>query len=177
MINLTRILGSFRSGALVGVGSIAVLLAVSACGSAQVGQTNVGGPQAVAARPITGIQAPAGTTSAQQVALSATEFKFTPNSIHLTVGRPVQMTITNAGAVNHDIKSAMPIRDLTYIQADNDAAEQRDNAAHGVFDVDFNQGHTSKVTFVPTTAGTYQFYCDEPGHKEAGMVGSFVVQD
>jgi uncharacterized cupredoxin-like copper-binding protein len=31
------------------------------------------------------------------------------------------------------------------------------------------------VQFTPTAAGTYQFYCAEPGHKEAGMVGTLTV--
>jgi len=160
----------------VAIGSLAVLLAVSACGSAPATHTNVGGTQAVAAQPATGIQAPAAPAAPQQVAMSATEFTFAPNTVQLMVGRPVQLTITNDGQVDHDIKSDMPIRDLTYLKADNDADEQQENAAQGVFDVDFNKGDTSQVTFVPTKAGTYQFYCDQPGHREAGMVGTFVVQ-
>ena len=165
----------FPSIPLVAVGSLAVLLTVSACGSAQVTRTNLGAAQAVAAQPATGLQAPA-AAAPQQVTMSATEFKFSPNIVQLTVGRPVQLTITNVGSVDHDVKSDMPIRDLKYVKADNDASEQQDNAAQGVLDVDFSKGDTSQVTFVPTQAGTYSFYCDEPGHKDGGMVGTFLVQ-
>lgn len=157
-------------------GSLAVLLTVSACGSAQLTHTNVGGTQAVAAQPATDIQAPAAAAAMRQVTMTATEFKYSPNTINLMVGQPVELTIVNAGQVDHDIKSDIPIRDLKYIKADNDASEQQDNAAQGVLDVDFNKGDTSQVTFVPTQAGTYQFSCDQPGHEEGGMVGRFVVQ-
>ncbi len=111
----------------------------------------------------------------QQVSLTAKEFAYTPNTVNLTVGQPVQLTITNAGTVDHDIKSSIPIANLAYQQADNDKDEQAENSANGVFDVDFNAGHSSQITFTPTKAGTYDFACDEPGHTEAGMKGTFVV--
>jgi len=113
----------------------------------------------------------------QQIALTAADLSFTPNSIQMVVGQPVQLTITNLGQLDHDVKSDIPISQLTYVQADNDPQEQVDNAAQGVLDVDFDKGDTSTVTFVPTTAGTYSFQCDQPGHADAGMKGTFVVTD
>ncbi|HVA23471.1 MAG TPA: cupredoxin domain-containing protein [Chloroflexota bacterium] len=159
------------------IASLAMLLAVSACGGAQVTHTTVGGTQAVAAQPGAGVQAPPAAAAVQQVTISAKELSFTPNSVQLTVGRPVQLTIRNDGQMDHDIKSGIPIRGLQYLKADNDTAEQQQNAQRGVLDIDFNKGDTGQVTFVPTKAGTYQFYCDQPGHREAGMVGSFIVQE
>ena len=34
----------------------------------------------------------------------------------------------------------------------------------------------SEVSKINAAAGSYQFYCREPGHKEAGMVGTLTVQ-
>ena len=175
MTHFKRILGMSRGRPLVAIASLAMLLAVSACGGAQVTHTTVGGAQAV--EPGAGVQAPPAPAAVQQVALSATELSFTPNTVQLTVGRPAQLTIRNDGQVDHDIKSDIPIRDLQYLKADNATDEQQQNAQRGVLDIDFNKGDTGQVTFVPTKAGTYQFYCDQPGHREAGMVGSFIVQE
>jgi uncharacterized cupredoxin-like copper-binding protein len=111
----------------------------------------------------------------QQITLQATEFGFAPNSVQLVIGQPVQLTIVNSGLLPHDIKSELPISQLTYQQADNDPQEQQDNAAQGVLDVDFAKGDTAQVSFVPTTAGTYPFTCDAAGHADAGMKGVFVV--
>ena len=111
----------------------------------------------------------------QQITLNAADLSFTPTNVSLVVGQPVQLTVINLGQLDHDIKSDIPINQLTYIQADNDAAEEQDNAAQGVLDVDFNKGDTSTVSFVPTTAGTYGFSCDVPGHADAGMKGTFTV--
>jgi uncharacterized cupredoxin-like copper-binding protein len=162
---------------LVAGASIAIVLAVNACGGTPVTQTAVGGAPAAAAGAGVGTRASAAPASVQQVTLHAKEFSFTPNSVQLKLGQLVQLTIVNDGTVDHDIKSAIPISGLKYQSADNPADEQADNAAQGVFDVDYNQGHTAQITFVPTKAGTYQFYCDVPGHREAGMTGTFVVQD
>ena len=39
-----------------------------------------------------------------------------------------------------------------------------------------NPGSRSKVTFKHLKAGTYEFYCPVPGHKQAGMKGKLVVK-
>jgi uncharacterized cupredoxin-like copper-binding protein len=37
-------------------------------------------------------------------------------------------------------------------------------------------GQSASITFTPSQAGTYQVFCDQPGHQAAGMVGQLVVQ-
>lgn len=41
--------------------------------------------------------------------------------------------------------------------------------------VDIAPGETKEVT-IKAPAGTYEFYCNVPGHKEAGMVGTLVAR-
>lgn len=112
----------------------------------------------------------------QAVKLTADEFAFTPNTVTLTAGQPVQLTIVNTGKVAHDLKSSLPIANLTYQHANNPVDEQAANIKGGVLDVDFDPGTTAQVTFTPTKAGTYTFKCDVPGHAQLGMTGTFVVQ-
>ena len=112
----------------------------------------------------------------QQVTMKAADFSFSPDTVTVTAGQPVQLTIVNEGKVDHDLKSAIPVSGLTYQEADNDPDEQKENSEQGTFDVDFAVGHTSQITFTPTKAGSYEFFCDVPGHKEQGMKGMFVVQ-
>ena len=41
--------------------------------------------------------------------------------------------------------------------------------------VDIAPGETKTVT-INAPAGTYEYYCNVPGHKEAGMTGTLIVQ-
>jgi uncharacterized cupredoxin-like copper-binding protein len=36
-------------------------------------------------------------------------------------------------------------------------------------------GQTATVSFTSTAAGTYEYYCDVPGHKDAAMKGTLTV--
>jgi len=112
----------------------------------------------------------------QQVTLTGSEFSFSPSTIDLQVGQRVELTIKNAGSLDHDLKSEIPLSGLTYLEADNPKDEEANNIATGAFDVDYNTGTVARISFVPSQAGVYQFACDLPGHKEAGMVGTFVVK-
>ena len=37
-------------------------------------------------------------------------------------------------------------------------------------------GEQALVLFIPTEPGTYTFYCGVPGHCEAGMEGTLIVE-
>lgn len=57
----------------------------------------------------------------------------------------------------------------------------KDGYAHA-FDLDEFDIHlqlaaaeTAEITFTPSHAGTFIFYCSSPGHQAAGMAGSLVV--
>ena len=60
--------------------------------------------------------------------------------------------------------------------------ESSDAAAHS-FDIDELNVHVPMpadkpvlALFTPSTLGTYTFYCGIPGHTEAGMVGTLIVE-
>ena len=41
--------------------------------------------------------------------------------------------------------------------------------------VDINPGATEEAV-INALAGTYEYYCNVPGHKEAGMVGTLTAE-
>jgi plastocyanin len=60
--------------------------------------------------------------------------------------------------------------------------ENRDTQTHS-FDIDafsvhvpMPSGKPALAIFTPTTPGAYTFYCRIPGHREAGMVGTLIVE-
>jgi uncharacterized cupredoxin-like copper-binding protein len=94
------------------------------------------------------------TASALTVNLNALDtFRYDPAAITAKVGQPVHVVLANKGVLEHSFVVDQFNVKLEHVQG----------------------GASNDVTFTPTQPGTYVFYCDTPGHKEAGMVGTLVV--
>ena len=88
---------------------------------------------------------------ATEIAVGATEFAFDPATIEVPAGGEATITLTNKGTIEHDITvDALGV--LIFAKA----------------------GETTSGT-VTATAGTYEFYCSIPGHKQAGMIGTLTA--
>ena len=86
------------------------------------------------------------------ITLHALDIKFDVATIEAKVGQTVNVTDVNDGALDHTVI----IEGLV--------TEQKITA-----------GQTITFSFTPATAGTFQYYCNVPGHVEAGMVGTLTV--
>ena len=91
---------------------------------------------------------------AREVTLIASEWEFAPAVIHARVGDPVTIVLVNDGAVEHDVEVA----------------------AFGLH-LHTPTGESLKGSFVPDRAGVFEFACEIPGHRAAGMVGTLVVTE
>jgi plastocyanin len=108
--------------------------------------------------------------------VTTTEYAFNPKTVTLHLGQPVRLVIQNTGADDHNLSSEdIPISNVTYQRADNDPAELKEYEANNVLDTDVKAGATSRVTFTPTRAGTFQFTSGEGDDEQKGMVGTFAV--
>lgn len=82
------------------------------------------------------------------------EFSFDPETINVNVSETVKLVFENNGTIAHDFE----IPDLEVVIQTT------------------NSGNSGEIIFVaPSIAGSYDFICSIPGHKEAGMVGKLVV--
>jgi plastocyanin len=80
-------------------------------------------------------------------------FTFDPATLTATVGQTVNVTLDNVGVLEHNfVIDELNVR-LGPIQG----------------------GQQSSGSFTPDAAGSYTYYCDVPGHREAGMVGTLTV--
>lgn len=86
------------------------------------------------------------------VAITTSEFKFSPTNIQVPVGRKISFTLDNKGVVEHDVT----------IQAVGFTLLAR-----------AGQTATGEVTF--DKPGVFDFICSIPGHKDAGMKGTLTV--
>ena len=97
------------------------------------------------------------TSSTQAVDIKALDtLKFDPATVTVKSGTPVRLTIVNNGALEHDWVV--------------------DNLDGKKLSVDAKPKTNATADFTPTKAGSYEFYCSIPGHREAGMKGTLTVQ-
>jgi len=90
---------------------------------------------------------------AQLPALATASYRFDPAELRARVGETVALRLENSDAGAHS------------------------------FDIDELDVHTrmpagkpALALFRPSTPGTYTFYCGIPGHRQAGMVGTLIVE-
>jgi uncharacterized cupredoxin-like copper-binding protein len=112
--------------------------------------------------------APASTSfaNAEKVAVTLSNFDFTPSTIHLKAGRPYALVLTNTADGGHDF-AAPEFFAAAKIEA-GDAA----SVAKGEVELEGRQSAT--VHLVPA-AGEYDLVCTHAGHALLGMKGKIVV--
>ncbi len=96
-----------------------------------------------------------GSGSGQTITVKMSEMKFEPSTFTVKANEPVTVNVQNVGTVTHDFS----IKDLS-----------------PEFAITVEPGKTGSKTFTPTKAGTYEVYCNQPGHEPAGMKGTLTVQ-
>jgi uncharacterized cupredoxin-like copper-binding protein len=92
----------------------------------------------------------------QEITVKGTDqLRFTPANLSARANAPIKLTLDDTGdALIHDFVIDNAGGKQVKIEA------QPNSKATGEFSV---------------PAGTYQFYCSQPGHQEAGMIGTLTV--
>jgi len=106
---------------------------------------------------------PVDADGVQRGTILLTSYEFSPNSIVITAGRPVELTIKNESfLVPHNFVISNDTLGLHH-------------------DVSVSAGDSVTVQLFLTTPGQYVFYCDKqllffPTHREQGMEGVLEVR-
>ena len=97
-----------------------------------------------------------GGQPAGSIKVTMTEFKFDPGSIDAKAGT-LTFFLVNGGTISHNMK----IRDST-------------GAIIGGSEL-ISAGDSSVFTASNVAAGTYTYFCSQPGHEQSGMHGVLTV--
>lgn len=114
----------------------------------------------------------------QSLTVKTNEFTFVPAQITVASAQPVELTLQNTGAVEHD----WSVREIDLSGKPTTAGESGDGHMAGdmhdapKLHVAAGPGGQAKLSFVASKPGTYEFFCTVAGHKEAGMVGTLTVK-
>ena len=131
--------------------------------------------------PLAAAAAPAAAGGLTELTVTAMDLKFEPAQLSAPANQPVRLTFINKGAIEHDIEIlGLTVDGLTTVTPpkamsdratglhDEATAKKQVYAAAGT-------GDQMVIEFTPTAAGSFEFVCLVPGHKEAGMKGTFTV--
>lgn len=101
-----------------------------------------------------------GAAGPDGLVLEMGDLYFKPNTLTAKPGQTLQITLDNRGSLEHN-----------FILYDADGQTV-------LFEKDAIQpGQKVNISLkAPEKAGTYQYVCTVPGHKEGGMVGTLTVQ-
>jgi len=114
----------------------------------------------------------------QEVVVTAQGMTYAPALIEVTAGTPVDLTLVNQDALEHDLSVLeIPVESLSEANPMSleHQMEMGEVAMEPVLHVAAEAGATNQLRFTPTSPGRYEFYCTVPGHKQAGMLGILVV--
>lgn len=105
------------------------------------------------------------------------EFNFDPNAFTVKAGDTITVTFENTGTVDHNLNFLKPDAELDHLM--EEIEEGAEEHVHEELLTDMHNiepGHTEVITFkAPSEPGEYHFICTQPGHAEAGLVGTFTV--
>jgi uncharacterized cupredoxin-like copper-binding protein len=95
-------------------------------------------------------------TREQVIVAGTDDFRFNPSTITLKARQPLQLTFENEGEILHDFTVQQGLAKPVMI------VEEGGNAG------------TTTVSY--DRAGTYKFFCSQPGHDQLGMHGTITVE-
>jgi uncharacterized cupredoxin-like copper-binding protein len=98
-----------------------------------------------------------GCAKQESATLRLSEFRFDPERLNATAGKPVTLMLINSGKIEHNwmldhTASSVPIH------------------------VVVAPGESTTVTFTPEASGSFRYSCTIPGHAPAGMAGTLLVK-
>jgi uncharacterized cupredoxin-like copper-binding protein len=110
------------------------------------------------------------------VTITLDDFKITSSLTDFKVGTPYHFTVTNKGAVPHEI-FIMPV--ATDSMTPDQVQALKGSGLDSIMADDLSAGATKTMDYTFTKAypaGTLEFACHLPGHYEAGMHLPITVQ-
>lgn len=107
-------------------------------------------------------------SSAREVDVRLSNFKFTPDTIQLRHGEPNRLHLVNEAGGGHNFDAAQFFAAAQVSPADR--------ARVGKGTIELKKGESVDIRLVAPPAGTYKLHCSHFLHSSFGMTGQIVVQ-
>lgn len=114
-----------------------------------------------------------------KIEVTARDLSYAPGEMRMQHGRAYEVHMKNEGQLLHDWNiDSMPASGMSVHETGKHDMTGMPTPSAGTMRMHMaaEHGTTSMMTFTPTQAGEYTYYCSVPGHREAGMQGRLVVE-
>lgn len=101
------------------------------------------------------------------------DMQFTPAQIHVKRGETIRLVVRNAGRIKHE----MVVGSMTELKQHVEMMRKMPGMEHDDSNqVTLGPGESGELVWQFTKAGAVNFACVQPGHFEAGMMGTVSVK-
>ncbi|MEO5574180.1 MAG: plastocyanin/azurin family copper-binding protein, partial [Gammaproteobacteria bacterium] len=105
------------------------------------------------------------------IKITAQDMKFIPAILDVQAGETVRFVVTNMGPSKHEFV----IGEDTGGQAEAEGTEAHEDAGE-TNEIELGVGETKELIWAFNSAREVEFSCHQPGHYEAGMLGTIAVK-
>jgi uncharacterized cupredoxin-like copper-binding protein len=98
---------------------------------------------------------------------------FIPDKLEVRRGEQVRFILTNSGTLEHEFILATPAENMKHAEEMKKNPDMEHDDPNGKR---VAPGKKSEIVWRFTKAGTFEYGCLIPGHREAGMIGTIVVK-
>ncbi len=98
---------------------------------------------------------------------------FIPDKIEVKIGQQIRFVIRNNGALKHEFMLASVQDNKKHAEVMKKFPDMEHDDPNAI---SVDPGKTAEILWRFTKAGTFEFACLIPGHREAGMRGSVFVK-
>ena len=104
------------------------------------------------------------------------EFRFDPEEVTVQAGQEVTFVITNDGEMVHEFVLGPEMVQMAHEEAMAEGEEMDMDMEGQLAAVELEPGETAEVTVTFAEPGEMPYGCHEPGHFDAGMFGTVIVE-
>ena len=107
------------------------------------------------------------------IEVTMSEMEFTPSRIEVKRGEQIRFIVRNAGTEDHEFLLASTEDNLKHAEAMKKNPKMEHDDPNGVR---LAPKKSAEILWKFTKAGTFEYSCLIPGHREAGMIGQILVK-
>jgi len=110
---------------------------------------------------------------ARTIEIVMNEMDYTPSRIEVKRGEQIRFVLRNVGKEDHEFLLATPKENLAHAEVMKKHPHMEHNDPNGVR---LAPSKTAEILWKFTKAGTFEFSCLIPDHRDYGMVGHVTVK-